>query len=185
MTMLIPQGEASFSGCGRYRYRLSRELGGTKTIAFIMLNPSTADGTKDDPTIRRCKGFARDWGYGRLLIVNLYAFRATEPRDMWRMCEGGGDLTKRPEFILGEDNDSAIVRATCEARGSGGIVICAWGKGGTTNKSLLAVHAARQARVARLVGGDLYCLGENGDGSPKHPLYLPEYTEASVWRGPR
>lgn len=191
--MLIPQGDAQFSGCGRYRYRLTRELGGKLTITFVMLNPSTADGTKDDPTIRRCKGFAKDWGYGRLVIVNLYAFRATEPKDMWRYHADGFDT-------VGEDNDSAIVRATMEARvspanaagksvhiadgHSPGLVVCAWGKGGTVDKKLLAYHADRVARVAKLVGGDLYCLGVNGDGSPKHPLYMPEDTEAQLWRGP-
>jgi len=175
--MLFPQGDAAFSGCGRYRYRLSREFGGKLTITFVMLNPSTADGTRDDPTIRRCKGFARDWGYGRLLIVNLYAFRATDPRDMWRSSAACVD-------IVGDDNDSAIGRATCQARHSGGIVLCAWGQG-PVDKSSRAFHAGRVARVARLIGGDLYCLGENKDGSPKHPLYQPEYAEASVWRGPR
>ena len=183
--MLFPQGDAQFSGCGRYRYRLSRDLGSKMTITFVMLNPSTADGNKDDPTIRRCKGFAKEWGYGRLLIVNVYAFRATAPRDMWRMCDGGGDLTKGMGWIVGEDNDSAITRATCEARGTGGIVVCAWGRGGTTDKKLLATHADRVSRIAWLIGrGSLYCLGENGDGSPKHPLYLSEETEAMVWRGP-
>lgn len=191
--MLIPQGDAQFSGCGRYRYRLTRELGGKLTITFVMLNPSTADANKDDPTIRRCKGFAKDWGYGRLVIVNLYEFRSTAPKDMWRIHAAGAD-------IVGEDNDSAIVRATMESRVSPanaagtsvhladghqpGIVVCAWGKGGTVDKKLLAFHSERVTRVAKLVCGDLYCLGVNGDGSPKHPLYLPEDTEAQLWRGP-
>lgn len=175
--MLIPQGEAQFSGCGRYRYRLTRELGGARTLVFLMLNPSTADGTKDDPTIRRCKGFAHGWDYGRLEIVNVYGFRATDPRAMWA-------VHRRGEDIAGEDNDSAIVRAVCAARGAGGIVVCAWGKGGTVDKTKIAFHAARVAKVVKLVGGDLYCLGTNGDGSPKHPLYLSEDTEAMIWRGP-
>lgn len=208
MTMLIPQGDAQFSGCGRYRYRLTRELGGKLTITFVMLNPSTADGTADNPTIRRCKGFARDWGYGRLVIVNLYAFRATKPNDMWRLvthAEHGEGIRSEMMHMVGEDNDSAIVRAVCEARGFprqvddstefvirdgrvsvpyDGIVVCAWGKGGTVDKKLLVEHAARVERVAKLIGGDLHCLGVNGDGSPKHPLYLPEDTEAQLWRGP-
>lgn len=200
--MLIPQGDAVFSGCGRYRYRLTRELGGKLTLTVVMLNPSTADGSKDDPTIRRCKGFAKDWGYGRLVIVNLYAFRATDPREMWRMAHADRGRPHLPlGNIIGEDNDSAIVRATMEARVSPsnhagmsvhlgdpgvqpGIVLCAWGRGGTVDKQLLKMHADRVERVAKLIGGDLYCLGTNGDGSPKHPLYLPEDTEAMLWRGP-
>lgn len=204
MTMLIPQGDAVFSGCGRYRYRLTRELGGKLTLTVVMLNPSTADGSKDDPTIRRCKGFAKDWGYGRLVIVNLYAFRATDPRHMWAQADRTAVGPRALEHIIGEDNDSAIARAVGEARyGIGvtplhawsgvvvvadlrerGIVLCAWGRGGTVDKQLLKLHAERVAHVAKLIGGDLYCLGINGDGSPKHPLYLPEDTEAMLWRGP-
>lgn len=193
MTTLFAQGDAQFSGCGRYRYRLTRELGGKLTLTFVMLNPSTADGSADDPTIRRCKGFAKDWGYGRLVIVNLYAFRATNPRDMWRLAHADRNRPHLPlGNIIGEDNDSAIARAACEARGflggvcdgSGGVVVCAWGRGGTVDKQLAKMHAERVERVAKLIGGDLYCLGTNGDGSPKHPLYLPEDTEAMLWRGP-
>ena len=207
MTMLIPQGDAVFSGCGRYRYRLTRELGGKLTLTVVMLNPSTADGSADDPTIRRCKGFAKDWGYGRLVIVNLYAFRATNPKDMWRLAHADRNRPHLPlGNIIGEDNDSAISRAVGEARyGIGvtplhtwdanvgvvvadlrerGIVLCAWGRGGTTDKQLVKMHHERVERVAKLIGGDLYCLGTNGDGSPKHPLYIPEDTEAMLWRGP-
>src|SRR5574337_242506 len=104
------QGEAVFSACQRYRYRLTRELDGAlfaaataRTITFIMLNPSTADANTDDPTIRRCKGFARGWGYGRLLIVNLFAFRATDPRDMWSAHERGVN-------IVGERNEGYTAR---------------------------------------------------------------------------
>ena len=208
--MLIPQGDAMFSGCGRYRYRLTRELGGKLTLTVVMLNPSTADGSADDPTIRRCKGFAKDWGYGRLVIVNLYAFRATDPREMWRMAHADRDRPHLPlGNIIGEDNDSAISRAVGEARHGMwstpdgmlhirnadvadvlanakemGIVLCAWGRGGTTDKQLLKLHTDRVERVAKLIGGDLYCLGTNKDGSPVHPLYQPEDTEAMLWRGP-
>lgn len=176
--MLIPQGDAIFSGCGRYRYKLTRELGGGFTICFVMLNPSTADGTADDNTLRQCKKFARAWNYGRLSVVNLYAFRATDPRDMWRAHESGID-------IIGDSNNTTIVNAATYARQSAstGIVVCAWGKGGATTAKHRAFHADRIDRISKLVGGALYCLGVNGDGSPKHPLYLPEDTEAQIWRG--
>ena len=76
--------EAEISPCGLHRYRLTREWAPTlPTIAFVMLNPSTADGEIDDPTIRRCIGFARDLGYGRLHVVNLFTYRATDPREVW------------------------------------------------------------------------------------------------------
>lgn len=216
------QGEATFSGCGRYRYRLTRELNGAlfagsgRAITFIMLNPSTADANADDPTIRRCKGFARGWGYGRLIIVNLFAFRATDPRDMWKAHEGGVDIVgeqylphmvqigpmieARPP-LFDNRNDGEIWKAALESRlqtgttqsmglfGAGklsgldpGIVICGWGKGGGKTAKHAKIIAQRAERVARLIGGDLWCLGTNEDGSPKHPLYLAEDTPAQIWR---
>lgn len=86
------QKEASISGCGRYRYALHRWWGHGTTLGFIMLNPSTADADIDDPTIRRCMGFARDFGYDGIRVFNLYAYRATKPADLWKADEPtGGD----------------------------------------------------------------------------------------------
>lgn len=81
---LIPDGGAAIAG--EYRYKLWRVTGapGTSVALFVMLNPSTADATDDDPTIRRCIRFARDWGHARLLVANLYALRATDPRALSR-----------------------------------------------------------------------------------------------------
>ena len=72
---------ADISPCGRYRYSLWRKWGPGATCMFVGLNPSTADETADDPTIRRCMAFARDWGYGALCMANLFAYRATDPAD--------------------------------------------------------------------------------------------------------
>jgi hypothetical protein len=206
MTMLIPQGDAVFSADGRYRYRLTRDLGGKTTVTFIMLNPSTADANLDDPTIRRCKGFAKDWGYGRLIIVNLFAFRATDPRDMWKAHELGvnviGELPKpaapnapmtvrlfMPPRTLHVPmdwdrniNDMEIFHAACDADENSGIVVAAWGKGGGRTAPHRKVIGERAAYVHKMIGGNLWCLGTNEDGSPKHPLYLPETTEAVEWR---
>ncbi len=83
MTHILLEPNAVISECGRYRYVLTRQVGpGTRTATFILLNPSTADANNDDPTIRRCIGFARQWGCGKLTVLNLFAVRATDPQWM-------------------------------------------------------------------------------------------------------
>ncbi len=92
---------ADFDGTGAYRYSLWREWDSRRPIvAFVMLNPSTADAAKDDPTIRRCASFARSWGYGSLEVVNLFAYRASEPKR----------LRQTPDPI-GPANDDYLVDA--------------------------------------------------------------------------
>ncbi len=149
---------AIFSDCGQYRYRLHRRVTASDRICmFIMLNPSTADALLDDPTIRRCVGFARAMDCGMLEVVNLFAFRATKPKDM---------LTA-PDPI-GPDNDKHINRCAQDAVMSGGRIVCAWGANGD--------HLARDKIVLRrllLAGCDPQSLGETAKGMPRHPLYLP------------
>jgi hypothetical protein len=146
---------ATFSDCKRFRYTLTREWDATlPKVAFIGLNPSTADETIDDPTIRRCIGFARTWGYGGLLMLNLFAFRATKPADMWKAWRRGVDI------IGGAENWVAALQSYAKEQNCDRI-IAAWGthglgRGGEVSKSWLALE----------------CLGLNVDGSPKHPLYL-------------
>lgn len=186
MNGLFPQGEADFSSCGMYRYRLTREnirLGvAPATCTFVMLNPSTADADFDDPTIRKCKKLAALWGHGRLVIVNLYAFRSTDPKKMWWAHGAKTD-------IVGPDNDSAIVRAVQEARTTGGKVVAAWGRGSAKAPSRSTIsgearfHQLRTAHVCKLIGDALECLGTNNDGSPVHPLYQPDDSEPMRWRG--
>ena len=163
------RGTASFSRCGTWRYTLTRDLGGTRPLVVIGLNPSTADARRDDPTVRREIAFARRWGFGRLIKLNAYAFRATDPRVMFAAAARGVD-------IVGPRNDAAIADAIADAREADGLVIVAWGR-----------HA-RPERVATLVallaGTRVRCLRYNLDGSPTHPLYMPANARLRPWPRP-
>jgi hypothetical protein len=146
-----PSGSATFSDCGRYRYTLTREWGEGKTVCFIGLNPSTADAEEDDPTIRRCIGFAKREGGGSLLMLNLFALRSTDPAALL--------TTPNP---VGEPAEEVGVRAA-----GADLIICAWG-------ALPKVLRWRAAEIADGFCGDrqLLCLGKTMNGSPRHPLYL-------------
>jgi hypothetical protein len=115
---------------------------------FVGLNPSTADEAVNDPTIRRCVGFAQAWGYGSLCMVNLFAFRATEPRAM-----------KDCEEPVGKQNDEWLQRLAAGAA----IRIAAWGNHGS--------YKGRDAIVAKFLGR-MHCLGRTKKGDPRHPLYV-------------
>ena len=144
---------AQISTCGRYRYILERFWSGEHALPFVMLNPSTADADLDDPTIRRCMGFARRQGAGGIIVANLYAFRATKPADLWK--------AKDPE---GPGNDAALSAIAKWSATAGVPIVCAWGAhGGNSNRPI----ALMQAEHARLV-----CLGKTKDGKPRHPLYV-------------
>lgn len=122
-------------------------------MAFIMLNPSTADAVNDDPTIRRCIRFARDTGYGSLVVGNLFAWRATTPGDLLKVAAPIGPDN---DFLLSE----IIVRAP--------LVVCAWGVRGTLldrDKSVLGMIGS--------FGKIPHCLGQTRTGQPVHPLYIP------------
>jgi hypothetical protein len=153
---------ALFSSCRTWRYSLSREvapLDGNGTVAFIGLNPSTADETADDPTIRRCIGFARRWGFARLKVLNLFAFRSTDP----------AALLAAPDPV-GPQNDSTIREGI---RGSD-LVVCAWGA---------FPNGRRAAEVLPLIAAP-HCLGTTKNGSPRHPLYLRASTDPMPWSAP-
>lgn len=142
--------DAMISGCGEYRYELSRSWNHElPRCIFIGLNPSTADGLEDDPTIRRLVGFAEAWGYGRFDIINLFALRSKDP----------AVLRDHPDPV-GPDNHQFIV-AACDSKL---LTIAMWGKGG---------EYRQQARFIERLFPELMCFGKNKDGSPKHPLYLP------------
>lgn len=143
---------AVFDMMGQYRYALWRVWSGdSPRIAFIMLNPNTADAQRDDPTIRRCIGFARAWGFGSLEVVNLFAYRAPDPLVLSRIADPIG--TDNNHFL-----EQAATRAHC--------IVVAWG----TKSALLN----RDQAVLRLLTGQdrLYCLGRTRDGYPRHPLYV-------------
>lgn len=147
--MQYTASNARFSRCRKYRYSLDRswDTGSGKAV-FIGLNPSTADAQVDDPTIRRCVGFARAWGCRSMQIVNLFAFCATRPEEL-----------KRAALPIGRNNDARITDALADAR----IGIACWGNHGT--------HQARAEKIRRR-HPDLHCLGINKSGQPKHPLYI-------------
>ena len=148
---------ATFSPCRRYRYTLARQwIGGAGTINFIGLNPSTADETQDDPTIRRCIGFAKSWGFSGLCMLNLFAFRATDPREMMAAADP-----------IGEDNDGAIALHVGQND-----TVAAWGAGGWYRGRGPYIHEIYpQLKMLRLTQG----------GHPAHPLYLPKTLTPQEW----
>lgn len=144
--------DATISECGRFRYRLGRRWGPGQYLLFIMLNPSTADADVDDPTIRRCIRFARDHNYDGIQVVNLYAYRATDPRDL-----------KAAGYPVGPDNDNHIKAAI---QGAGAVCV-AWGD--------RARGQARPDEVLDLIsraGRAVTCLAVTKQGLPSHPLML-------------
>ena len=161
---MTPSG-AKFSACRRWRYLLWRCWDASRPAAnFLMLNPSTADEVKLDPSCTRARVYAERWGYGALVVTNLFGWRATDPQDM-----------KRAKDPVGRGNDAAILRAARESA----IVVCAWGNHGA--------HLGRSAKVLRLLvegGIDLHFLKRNGDGEPAHPLYLPGDLRPAGWSRP-
>ena len=164
-----------------YRYTLWREwdngdLYTPKQITrafeyamFIGLNPSTADETKDDPTIRKCIGFAKRWGYGALCMTNLFAFRATQPKDMKRNPCPIGEGSFCAFEVATEKSITQCFRWKTDAylfalARQAGVVVAAWGVNGT--------HLNRDKEVRGLIPS-LRCLRKTKDGHPEHPLYIP------------
>ena len=154
MKKLKFRSKAIISDCGQYRYELHREWNkDKKKVLFIMLNPSTADGVEDDLTTIRCMNFAKKWGYGGIMIGNIYPFRAKRPKDLRKWIKGYGDLYNFNEC---EDNKNHVYDMAQQAD----MIVCAWGcnyKGGIPEW------------VDNL--GRLHYLELCGDGvTPKHPL---------------
>lgn len=160
-----------FSPCRKYRYTLWRDWsdqikGGLhftedphldyysgkpdQFVQFIGLNPSTADETLDDPTIRRCINFAKAWGFGAMCMTNIFAWRDTDPFKM-----------RTQQDPVGSENDYWITKVACEA----GLIVAAWGTHGT--------HLNRGQIVKRMIP-KLHCLKVTANGYPSHPLYLPQ-----------
>jgi hypothetical protein len=148
---------ALFSPDMLYRYLLTREWDATLSkLVVIGLNPSTATAEIDDPTIRRCVGYGKAWGYGGLAMLNLFAYRATDPKAMVAAA-------KRDVDVIGPVNDAVLdLYAT-----AGRTILCAWGAHGSLRwRSETVVK-----RLSKMYP-NLVCLGRTSAGEPKHPLYL-------------
>ena len=148
---------AAYSPCRQYRYTLIRRYGRPQAtrqerIAFIGLNPSTATELVNDPTVRRCIGFARDWGYREFVMLNAFAFRSTDPQGLQRVDDP-----------VGTANNQQLRLWTRKSH----LVVCCWG-----------IHAALQGRDEFLRSQlqkwnvTARCFGKTQAGFPKHPLYL-------------
>lgn len=146
-----------------HRLTLSREWGGTGGIVnWIMLNPSTANDLMDDPTIRKCVGFSKRWGFGKLTVSNLFTFRATDPKDL-RIC-AKNDYARAVGLA-----DGALIEQSASAH----LIIVAWGTHGNLYRR------ADDVLLRVLPRASLYCIGLTKDGHPKHPV-MAAYTDAPV-----
>lgn len=157
----INETDAKFSGDGKYRYYLTRiwnQWG--KVVVFVGLNPSTADKHNDDPTVRRCITYARRWGFGGIIMLNAFAYRATDPREM-----------KQAPQPVGSENDHWLKLFA----GTGAPVVAAWGAH--------AAHGHRHLALRELLP-ETWCLDVTKHGHPKHPLYLRGDLLPRIFTGP-
>ena len=163
------EGWAEISRCGRWRYALGRRWGEGPEALFVLLNPSTADAAADDPTLRRCVGFARREGCGASRTVNLFAWRASDPGALGRARAEGED-------IVGPGNASALEAALRECEGP---VVVGWGA-----HPIATERAGALARLAQGEGRALLCLGTTKTGAPRHPLYIRAAAPLVSWPRP-
>lgn len=168
---------AKLSLCGTFRYELSRNFGNLlseTSVLFIMLNPSTADASVDDPTIRRCIGYAKEWGHSFLTVVNLFSYRATDPKDLLARLERGEDC-------IGPEGDEAIRNAVEAHSERGDYIIAAWGSMGSEK----LIKPRRDAVLRMLPVADVMCLQVCKTGDPKHPLYCRSSLGPTQYEFPR
>lgn len=144
--------QAVYSACGRYRHALHRRWGPGPVLGWVMLNPSTATETQDDPTIARCLARARALGFGGIAVGNLFAWRATDPAALRGIADP-----------LGAGADAALLEATRNAAR----IVCAWG-----NHGALLGRGAQVLDLLRATGRPLQHLGTTAQGQPRHPLYV-------------
>lgn len=165
---------ASLSPDGVYRYTLGRQWAKPpegrqlRTVSWLMLNPSTADGETDDNTIRKVVKYSRLWGFDALLVVNLFAYRSPDPSDLASAKSCGVD-------IVGPQNDTAIVHAVTHSEG----VICAWG-----TQTIAVPRVAAVVKYLARIPLPKMCLGVTMNGSPRHPLYMKDKQYARPWSVP-
>jgi hypothetical protein len=156
----VVTGRATFSRDHRYRTSLARRWGDGPRICWVMLNPSTADATHDDPTLRRCIAFARAWGAGSIEVVNLFALVSTDPKR----------LLTEPD-AADAANGPAVARAVRRAD----LVVTGWG-------NVPTALIARAAKAMRRLPEHTWCLGLTAQGQPRHPLYVAAKTERVPFR---
>lgn len=152
-----PERGAVLSDCSRYRYLLWRRWGGGDSVLFVGLNPSTADAQADDPTIRRCVAFATAWGFSSVVMANLFAWRATDPRH----------LITAPDPV-GAENDDWLRACSSQCA----LTVAAWGTGGR--------YMGRGESVRGMLVKP-HCLRLTRNGLPAHPLYLPGVLKPIPW----
>ena len=158
---------AIFSEDRLYRFFLQRRVGfGDSRVMFLMLNPSTAGEETDDPTIRRCIGFARTWGYGWLMVCNLSPLRATHPADL---KAAGPELEE-----VWKTNINVILQAAALAD----LLVAAYGAYG-----LWEDRGRRALEEVQPVGHRVHCLGVTKEGHPRHPVRLAAKTKLERFYG--
>ncbi len=165
---------ADVSECGLYRWSLHRSwslwneagehIKGKGIVCFVMLNPSTADGTHDDPTIRRCIGFAKRWGYNALSVRNLFPWRATDPKELKTAISVTG----------GRRGDNELLAAM-----TADLVVAAWGANVPYSRDVEAIHLFKGSFPTK----PIVCLGLTKNRSPKHPLYVKAETDPVLFMG--
>ena len=169
---------AVLSSCKRYRYRLVRTWDASlPVLVFVMLNPSIADAEQDDPTIRKCIGFAQRLGYGGIVVVNLFAWRATDPKALYRQ----GFMSDYP--TVGPENDRFIELSVTEPNTH---VVFAWGGQGQRyiQRTIDVKRRIRGARFNRFSSTNVFCLGySKNTRQPRHPLMLPYATPLEGYIG--
>ncbi|MGA8363618.1 MAG: DUF1643 domain-containing protein [Solirubrobacteraceae bacterium] len=162
---MVDVSSALVSADGRFRLDLHRRWGDCSTVMWIMLNPSTADARCDDPTIRRCVSHSRRWGYGGLVVCNLYAIRCTDPR----ILDSLGDI-----IGVGNDEHISVLAASSD------LILAAWG-----SKPNRGAYPDRAEFVLdRLRAHDLYAIGTCSNGEPRHPLYSRNDVLPELWCHP-
>jgi len=166
ITRTFQKGDAAstavYSDCDRFRYLLTRtwDPGAPKAL-FVMLNPSTATETQNDPTVERCERRARALGFGAFRVTNIFAFRATDPRDL----RAAGDP-------CGPGTDAALTEAALWAD----TILCAWGNHGSFRQ-----RDAQALALLRATGKPLFHLGLTRQGQPRHPLYVASAQMPLAW----
>lgn len=159
---------ATLSPCGTYRYDLWRRWGPGPVVLWMMLNPSTADALVDDPTVRRCIGFTKAWGWGGMAVVNRYALRATDPKALVSVHQPGGPENARYWYHW---FDSCV------------FAVAAWGSWSPPKRTPLSVELAwpNPIHIGGRANKPIYCLGTTKGGQPRHPLYVPAAQERVPW----